>query len=430
MRSSKQKAPLLIGINGQILTNVGAGGVERIVTGLIHALGLQTDGSEEYLIIASPESHERLKPYMGPNQRFIPKPTGPTRKEKTAESFKESLGPLRSLLRKIWRPLFLPPLYRQYPEVPRSNGFFENLKLDVLHFPSQHYILSEIPSIYNPHDLQHFHYPEFFRHIGNRETVYPAGSRSAHTVVVTSHLVKQDLVRYYHLTPDKIKLIHWGPSTQLFPEPSPGDLSLVRTKYNLSEPFAFYPAMAWEHKNHIRLLEALALLRDRKGQKIHLTCIGHKHRFWPNIEKRLMELGLADQVNFLGMVPAEELRSFYRLAQFVVIPTLFEATSGVMREAWLDGVPVACSTATALPEQAGDGALLFDPLSVESIALAVSQMSTDSALRHRLQKNGSKRVLNYRWDTAARAYRAVYRRAAGAPLSDEDRYLLKLDKTW
>jgi glycosyltransferase involved in cell wall biosynthesis len=280
--------------------------------------------------------------------------------------------------------------------------------------------------IYNPHDLQHVYYPQFFAplDLAWREAVYPAGCRLAHTVAVASERVKQDIVQHYAVNPGKIQVIPWAPPTRAYPEPEANALDVVRRKYGLSEPFALYPAMTWPHKNHVRLLEALALLRDRDGLKVHLVCTGHQNNFWPQIRKRLLTLRLGEQVKFLGMVPPEHLRVLYRLTQFVVIPTLFEAASGPLFEAWHDGAPVACSTVTSLPEQAGDGALLFDPFSVESIADAAARMATDSKLREDLRRRGMRRLQDFSWERTAKAYRAVYRRAAGIPLTEEDRWLL------
>jgi glycosyltransferase involved in cell wall biosynthesis len=127
------------------------------------------------------------------------------------------------------------------------------------------------------------------------------------------------------------------------------------------------------------------------------------------------------------MVSSEELRAIYKLAQFVIVPTLFEAASGPVFEAWYEGVPAACSTVTSLPEQAGDAALLFDPLSVEAIAEALQRMATDKNLRDELREKGRTRLLDFSWERTAKAYRAVYRRVANRPLSEEDRSLLNWD---
>jgi glycosyltransferase involved in cell wall biosynthesis len=250
----------------------------------------------------------------------------------------------------------------------------------------------------------------------------------AHTVVVGSHWVKQDVIRQYRVDPDKVQVVPWAPLSAPYPPPSPGTVQTVKQKYALQVPFGLYPAVTWEHKNHLRLLEALALLRDQDGLVVRLVCTGSRYvGFWPRIEEYLSALDLQGQVQFLGMVPAEDFRSIFSLAQFVVIPTLFEAASAPVFEAWLEGVPVACSTVTSLPEQVGDAALLFDPFSVEAIAHAVRRIATDEHLRADLTQKGARRLQDFSWERTAKAYRAVYRRTARHPLTGEDRWLLSWD---
>lgn len=420
---------LRIAINAQLLPNSGAGGVESVLIGLISALGKINDGHEEYIIIGSWQEPNWLKPYLGPNQRIVqgPRPLN-TGKGKSAllKVVKRALAPIKPLVRE----LFSAQPARLWPGVPISNGFYENLGCDVIHFPFQNFTLCALPIIYNPHDLQHLHYPRFFTptNIAWREVIYPAGCHFAHTVVAASQWIKQDIVRHYHLDPDKIQVIPFAPSTQAYPEPKSDIIEDIRKKYRLAKPFAFYPAMTWEHKNHLRLLEALAILRDREGLIIRLVCTGSRDpRFWPQIEASIQALHLQEQVQFLGLVSPEDLRVLYRLAQFVVVPTLFEAASGPVFEAWQENVPVTCSTVTSLPEQAGDAALLFDPFSVPFIADAVRRMATDEHLRTELICKGKLRLCDFSWERTAKAYRAVYRRAARRPLSDEDQWLLSWD---
>jgi glycosyltransferase involved in cell wall biosynthesis len=136
------------------------------------------------------------------------------------------------------------------------------------------------------------------------------------------------------------------------------------------------------------------------------------------------ELNLGPQVKFLGFIPEEELRAVYRLAQFLVMPSLFEAISLPIFDAWAEGVPVVCSNATALPEQVQDAAVLFDPHSAEAMANAMAKVATSAELQHRLRERGAQRVQDFHWERTAKAYRAVYRRTAHFPLTEEDRQLL------
>ena len=141
----------------------------------------------------------------------------------------------------------------------------------------------------------------------------------------------------------------------------------------------------------------------------------------------MRELNLSSQVKFLGFVPEEDLRALYRLAQFLVMPTLYEADSCPIHEAWSEGLPVASSNATALPDQVQDAGLLFDPKDILDIVDALERMATDQKLRDELRERGFRRVKDFDWERTAKAYRALYRRAADRPLTEEDQVLLQWD---
>jgi glycosyltransferase involved in cell wall biosynthesis len=241
--------------------------------------------------------------------------------------------------------------------------------------------------------------------------------------------VKEDVIHQYRIRPDKVQVIPEGPPTQSYPEPSQDLLMKIKNKYQLELPFMLYPAVTWVHKNHIRLIEALAYLRERRPDLcLRLICVGARYeQFWPYIEKRLRDLKMETQVRFLGFVPEEDLRAIYRLAEFMIQPSLFEASSLPIFEAWLEGTPVACSDATALPDQVMDAALLFDPSSIESIANAIVQMTLSKEVQEEFRAKGFRRLGDFDCERTAKAYRAVYRRAAGFPLTEEDQWLLKWD---
>lgn len=420
--------PLRVAINAQRASVSGSGGVESVLIGLVSALGKLQDGDEEYIIIGPWENPDWLAPYLGSNQKLVRGPEPENEKQRPFKSIPVLFRPLARQLH-TWLYEFV-NLPSYVTPIPISTGYYEKLGCDVIHFPDQRFTLCALPTVYNPHDLQHLHYPQFFSAsvLRWRESIYRAGCNYARIVVAGSAWIKDDLVYQYGLSPEKIQVIPWGSPTQAIFEPQKELLETVKQKYVLPHVFAFYPAMLWEHKNHLRLLESLAYLRDTKGLKINLVCTGNLgSSYWPVIKQHLEKLNLHNQVQFLGMIPFDELRAIYRLSQFVIVPTLFEAASGPVFEAWQEGTPVACSTVTSLPEQAGSAALLFDPYSIETIAIALENMATDERLRKGLIEKGKMRLNDFSWERTARAYRAVYRRAAGRALSQEDRILLNWD---
>ena len=85
---------------------------------------------------------------------------------------------------------------------------------------------------------------------------------------------------------------------------------------------------------------------------------------------------------------------------------------------------MTCSRVTSLPEQAGDAALLFDPLDVGQMTNAILRMWLDDALCRQLEQNGADRLRYFSWERTARSYRALYRKVAGRVLNEEDCDLL------
>ena len=415
-----------IAVYANITLGGAHGGVEHFTMSLIRALGRLEDGDEEYVIIAHQDYQDWFRQNLGRNQEITTEP--PSAKPDTVGSIKQGIpGFLVPTLRFARNLLLRAVGTSYYNRPPRSTGFLESLGVDVVHFPFPHYIPSTLPTIYCPHDLQHLHYPEYFSResLEYRRHAYPAHCHWSQAVAVDLRWIKEDIIRHYHIIPEKIYVIPFAAPTEMYEPVSKELLRQVTQKFNLPPTFAFYPAQTWAHKNHIRLLEAMALLREQQNLVVNLVCTGHKNEFWPKIVERINELKLENQVRFLGYVEPEELRALYQLAQFFVFPTLFEGGGLPVYEAFQEGTAVACSDISALRGLTGDAALLFNPDSLDDIARALQQMTTDVKLREELSKRGKKRSQRFTWERTARSYRALYRKMAGRTLSAEDDLLLQ-----
>jgi glycosyltransferase involved in cell wall biosynthesis len=414
--------PLKVIINAQLPLDGSGGGIQQFTTSLIRALGRLTDGTEEYIIVGSARNSGWLSNNLGPNQRAVQAPEAPF----LQRSFSTLMGPFKNMVAAAHCAI---QSYRPTAgliSVPASGGFYESLGGDLMHFPYQAFCRTALPSIYNPHDLLHLHYPQFLSRaeVAYREVVYRSACDESSAVVVESEWVRGDIAEKYGLNKRKIKNIFMGSPTELYSDISGETLRQVKSRFALPDSFALYPAQTWPHKNHMRLVEAVKLLRDSRGINVNVVCAGHKNNHWPAIEQHIKASGVEDLVAFPGFVKETELRAFYRLAQFVVFPSLFEGGGLPVLEALTERTPLACSTATSCPEYAGQAALFFDASSVASIASTLERMVADESLRMRLREEGVKRTATFDWETTAKAYRAVYREVAGRRLSEEDDCLL------
>jgi glycosyltransferase involved in cell wall biosynthesis len=393
------------------------GGVEQVIIGLASGLSALPVGGEEYHFIVYAGQTAWLEPYVSGACRLLEVPVPAVSwKRGWVQAFPTLAAARRRLLVKI------SPADAGMT-LPVSDGTLECGGFDLVHFTKQDAFRTRVPSIYHPHDLQHVHLPEFFSEELRlrREFEYRAFCEQAAMVAVTSRWGSQDLVEHYGLPPDKVAVIPLAPAIAAY---EGSDLDAAEesvARMGLPAEFAFYPAQTYPHKNHVRLIEALALLRDR-GVGIPLVCSGRQSEYYETIRAAVVAAGLSESVSFVGFVSPETLRVLYRRARVLVMPTLFEAAGGFgpIAEAFAMGVPVACSNVTSLPEQVGDAALVFDPYDVESIAHAVGRLWSDAEERELLTERGRARIAGFTWDRVARVFRAHYRRICGRPLSDED----------
>jgi glycosyltransferase involved in cell wall biosynthesis len=413
---ARDGSPLRIVIEARLASGQ-SGGVEGVVIGL--AAGLSgLEGDEEYLFTVWPGLEEWLAPHVAGPARLARQPRPPRyRRWPTAlrREINARLGPSA------------PSLPSRAPAVdrPSRDEFLESLHGDVVHFPFQRGYLTDVPTIYHPHDLQHLHLPQLFseREREQRDLWYGTLSRQAAMVAVASNWTKADVEQRLHLPPYKVRVVPLAPPLAAVEQPSRDDALLTLERLGLPRDFILYPAQTWAHKNHEGLLRALRLVRDR-DLPVPLVAPGAQNAFFPELRRLVDELELADQVFWPGFVSQEDLRSLFSLARAVVIPSRFEAGSAPLWEAFLAGVPAAVSNVTSLPAQAGDAAIVFNPNDPEAIADAVVTLWRDEAERTRLVKLGRERVREYTWDRTARTFRAHYRRLANRALTAEDEALL------
>ena len=129
---------------------------------------------------------------------------------------------------------------------------------------------------------------------------------------------------------------------------------------------------------------------------------------------RIEELGLRDDVLFLGYVPSDDLVSLFNMAEVFAFPSLYEGFGLPVIEAMACGTPVVTTRAGSLSEVAGDAALTVDPLSVGELTDALIAVVSDATLAETLRERGLARASQMSWRETARQTLAVYRQAIAA----------------
>lgn len=288
------------------------------------------------------------------------------------------------------------------------------LEIDLLHVPYQSpptYGLS-IPTIVTMHDVQELHFPKYFSpdERAYRATEYLRSLRNAAAVVVSFEHVRQDLIRLFECDPNKVFVLPLPYTECSLPAPDDQTSTELKEKYAQRPNFFLYPAQTWEHKNHLRLIEAFERVCLRSGKKHHLICTGKTNEFYSAaIADRVQTSPYSQQILFTDIVPAEELRWLYENCVGTVIPTLYEAGSFPLIESMTLGVPVVCANTTSLPDTIGNQSYVFDPRNVDEIARLMLSIATDQNFRIANLQNSAARIQSLQDINICSAYENLWR---------------------
>lgn len=272
-------------------------------------------------------------------------------------------------------------------------------KCDLWIFPSQDpwCYLAPVPAIATIHDLMH-RYERRFPEIGTwwqyswREWHFRNTSKWSEAILVDSNLGKQHVIDSYRTDPSRVFVLPFiAPSYLANFETQSADEPL---DINLPEKFIFYPAQFWEHKNHKRLIKAVALIKSRLPD-IRLVLSGAPKNLYAYLFELVSSLGLIENVLFPGYLPDNTMGTVYSKARAMIMPTFSGPTNIPPLEAMKMGCPLAVSNIYAMPEQTRGAALLFNPESVEEMANAMVRLWEDDSLCAELSERG--RVVSSQW---------------------------------
>ncbi|WP_172833855.1 glycosyltransferase family 4 protein [Nocardioides scoriae] len=226
---------------------------------------------------------------------------------------------------------------------------------DVLHYPFSVPVprVRRRPWVVTLHDVQHLDLPRLFGRGERtyRRLAYDLPARRATAVVTVSEFCRERIVERLGVDPARVHVVPHG---VVLPPREPGPPPR-------REPLVLYPARAWPHKNHARLLQAFALARRTRSDLRLVLTGGGGEALGP----------LPAGVEHRGVVPASELAELYRLAGVLVFPSQYEGFGLPVLEALAHGCPVAASDLPALREVGGDLVEWFDPDDPADIARAL-----------------------------------------------------------
>jgi alpha-1,3-rhamnosyl/mannosyltransferase len=317
-----------------------------------------------------------------------------------------------SRLRDIVRPYV--PFARDVRQWWRQATFGHGMRanaIDLYHEPNYVAFRTEVPTVVTIHDLSFIRYPE--THPRDRvrwlERGLPRTIERAAAIVVDSQFTRQELLETFAVPATRVHAIPLGAAPAFRPRAREetatylGPLGLTHGSYVLTvgtlEP----------RKNLSHVLAAYEMLPARLRERYPLVVAGARGWRADELEARLRELTVRERIRFLGHVSDGDLPLLYSGAGAFVFPSLYEGFGLPPLEAMASGVPILVADRAALPEVAGNCAVLLDPERPDETARSIERLLEGDALRIDMAQRGLRRAASYTWEACARSTLEVYR---------------------
>jgi glycosyltransferase involved in cell wall biosynthesis len=252
------------------------------------------------------------------------------------------------------------------------------------------------PFVFTLHDLNHIDRPENSSALKRLyyTTVLKRACYRAARILTVSEFSRGRIIEWSGVPPEKVVNVGCGVDPEYHPGVVPDEFPF---------PYLLCVSNRKRHKNEFRVIEAFSRAHIAAGTRLVFTG-NPTAELADYIERK----HVTPRVQFVGMVPDAQLPSLYRSAEMLVFPSLYEGFGLPLLEAMACGTPVVTADTSALPEVAGDAALLVDPTSVEQIADAIERIVGDSLLREELREKGLVRAAQFSWaSTTAKVQRVL-----------------------
>ena len=275
----------------------------------------------------------------------------------------------------------------------------------------------KVPSILTVHDVIPFTFREAMD-LDLYNTTYKPGIQEAcalnDIVATVSEYSRQDIATKVGVPLEKIFVV---PNGLREPEADSGSVrSDLTERFGLSDGFILNAGGIHERKNIPRLVRAFAKLCSEENYPGKLVITGkasgapYQEEMRVVCDAAIAESMMTDRVIFAGFVSEQELDVMLRMADVFIYPSLYEGFGIPILEAMKVGTPVVTSNATAMPEVAGDAAVLVDPENIDDIKAGMVRIMNNDDLRKDLVAKGLQRSAQFSWTRTRDEYLNLYRR--------------------
>ena len=220
-----------------------------------------------------------------------------------------------------------------------------------------------------------------------------------------SECTKQDIVGYFGIPEEKIKVIYQGCDESFLREVSDSLKKEAREEYALPENYLLYVGSIESRKNLLLILKALT----RTDCKLPVVAVGKYTPYAGEVREYARTHGLSDRLIMLHGVSFRHLPAIYRMASLFIYPSFFEGFGIPILEALNSGVPVIGATGSCLEEAGGPDSIYVHPQDDRALAEAIDRVTGDAGLRREMIVKGAEYARRFRQEVLSEQMMELYR---------------------
>lgn len=298
---------------------------------------------------------------------------------------------------------------RILPSNWRSNRIVKDLEHDQIDI--YHGLSGEIPigldktsikSVVTIHDLIFIRYPELYKKIDRTlyHKKFKYACEHADQIVAISEQTKLDIVDFFHISKDKIKVIYQGCHESFKSVKSEEEKQTLIKKLGLPNEFILNVGTIEPRKNAFSIVQAI------KDKEIPLVIVGKQTAYSKEIQAFVTQHNMENRIIFLQGLSMHELSILYSIAKIFVYPSIFEGFGIPIIEALYSGTPVITTKSGVFPEAGGPFSHYIDPNDITQLSLSIDSILNSPERQEIMSQKGiafaqqfNDEILAAQWNT-------------------------------
>lgn len=233
---------------------------------------------------------------------------------------------------------------------------------------------------------------------------------SAKGILTVSEYSKKDILRFFPSFPkEKIYVTPLAANDSFKKIDKNYCKKFISDNYKIEDSFIFYVGGFSSRKNVKSLILSFSSIKNDLKLHHKLVIAGSLRDDGMKLKELVINLGLNDDIIFLGYIADDVLPIFYNACECFVYPSLYEGFGLPPLEAMSCSAPVITSNKTSIPEVTSDSALLIDPFDNDSISSCLLKLLNDESLKEEYKLKSYEQSLNFSWEKTAKQTLNAYK---------------------